>query len=137
MTVSGRRTEIEQVFVVDFSSRQFAGQYLDVVSTGRFPLLPYPCAEVYRDRQVIASTNVRTCASKATRPRGVSARRRGSWNVSATDIPAGKVTTIFRTGVDDVECRELGPQPDAPACTKNEATGLGWVFVDDALAAVP
>jgi len=182
----GRRTEIEQVFVVDFSSRQLAGQYLDVVSTGRFLLLPYPCAELYHDGEVIASTNVRTCASKAT-PDNASAApfqylflsgtsfsaptvsgivalmldksptlsnadatfgtlgNPASWGPgtlerilerSATDIRAGTVTTTFRTGVLDVECWELGPQPDAPACTTNEATGFGWVFVDDALAGV-
>lgn len=182
----GRRTEIEQVFVVDFSSRQLAGQYLDVVSTGRHMLLPYPCAELYHDGQVIASTNVRTCASKAT-PDNASAapfqylfisgtsfsaptvsaivalmlhkdpslsnadatfgtlNNPASWGPgsleviledSATDIPAGIVTTTFRTGVLDVECWELGPQPGAPNCTTNEATGFGWVFVDDALAAV-
>jgi hypothetical protein len=57
---------IDQVFVADFSSRQLAGQYLDVVSTGRFLLLPYPCAQLYHDGEVISATNVRTCASKAT-----------------------------------------------------------------------
>jgi subtilisin family serine protease len=57
---------IGEVFVADFSSRQLAGQYLDVVSTGRFLLLPYPCAQLYHDGQVSSATNVRTCASKAT-----------------------------------------------------------------------
>jgi hypothetical protein len=47
-----------------FSSRQLPGQYLDVVSTGRYLLLPYPCAQLYKDGQVISSTNVRTCGSK-------------------------------------------------------------------------
>jgi hypothetical protein len=55
-----------QVYVAGFSSRQKAGQYLDVVSTGRYLLLPYPCAQLYKDGQVSAATNNRTCASKAT-----------------------------------------------------------------------
>src|SRR4029453_16783787 len=56
----------DPVYVAGFSSRQLTGQYLDVVSTGRYLLLPYPCAQLYKDGQVISSTNVRTCASKAT-----------------------------------------------------------------------
>jgi len=57
---------VNEVFVVDFSSRALAGQYLDVVSTGRFLLLPYPCAKLYKDGEVTEGTNNRTCASKAT-----------------------------------------------------------------------
>jgi subtilisin family serine protease len=57
---------VAPVYVAGFSSRQLPGQYLDVVSTGRYLLLPYPCAQLYKDGQVISSTNVRTCASKAT-----------------------------------------------------------------------
>jgi hypothetical protein len=34
--------DVGEVFVVDSSSRQLANQYLDVVSSGRFMLLPYP-----------------------------------------------------------------------------------------------
>jgi hypothetical protein len=173
-------TGVDQVFVTDFSSRQLAGQYLDVVSTGRFLLLPYPCAQLYHDGQVISSTNVRTCASKATPDNAHAAPFQylfisgtsfsaptiagivalmldknpalnnadatfgtldnpASWGPgslevllenSATDIPGDSVTTTFRTGVPDVECWEQ------PACPL-EATGHGWVFVDDALAAVP
>jgi hypothetical protein len=59
-------TGVDQVYVAGFSSRQRPGQYLDIVSTGRYLLLPYPCAQLYHDGQVISSTNVRTCASKAT-----------------------------------------------------------------------
>ena len=51
---------------------------------------------------------------------------------SATDIPAGQVTVTHRTGVDDVECWEMGTD----GCTL-EATGAGWVYIDDALSAVP
>jgi hypothetical protein len=57
---------VSQVYIAGFSSRQKAGQYLDVVSTGRYLLLPYPCAQLYKDGQVTNATNVRTCASKAT-----------------------------------------------------------------------
>jgi subtilisin family serine protease len=59
-------TGINQVYVVGFSSRQKPGQYLDVVSTGRFLLMPYPCAQLYKDGQVTNATNHRACASKAT-----------------------------------------------------------------------
>jgi subtilisin family serine protease len=173
---------VDEVFVADFSSRQLSGQYLDVVSAGRFLLLPYPCAQLYHDGQVISSTNVRTCASKATPDNTHSApfqylflsgtsfsapavsgivalmldknsslNNAGatfgdlddptSWGPgflevllegSATDIPPDSVMTTFRTGVQDPECWETG----ASGCTL-EATGAGWVFVDDALAAVP
>jgi subtilisin family serine protease len=58
--------DINQVYIVGFSSRQKAGQYLDVVSTGRYLLLPYPCANLYKDGQVTPRTDNRTCASKAT-----------------------------------------------------------------------
>jgi len=168
---------VDQVFIADFSSRQLAGQYLDVASTGRFLLLPYPCANLYtKDGQVGAQTNVRTCASKATPDNaqavpfqylfmsgtsfsaptiaGVAALMLdkdpglsnanatfgtiddpsswgpGSFEVllenSATDIPGGQVTVAHRTGDPDVESWET------PG-----ATGAGWVFVDDALAAIP
>lgn len=61
-------TGVDPVFVANFSSRALTdeGQTLDVVSTGRFLLLPYPCAQLYKDGQVSAGTANRTCASKAT-----------------------------------------------------------------------
>jgi subtilisin family serine protease len=59
-------TGVSEVYVTGFSSRQKAGQYLDVVSEGRYLLLPYPCAKLYKDGQVTPSTSNRTCASKAT-----------------------------------------------------------------------
>src|SRR5215211_785202 len=43
---------VAQVYVAGFSSRQKPGQYLDVVSTGRYLLLPYPCAQLYKDGRV-------------------------------------------------------------------------------------
>jgi subtilisin family serine protease len=67
---------VDEVFVADFSSRQLTGQYLDVVSTGRFLLLPYPCAQLYKDGEVTSRTNHRTCASKASRT--IRPRRRSS-----------------------------------------------------------
>jgi len=172
---------VDEVFVADFSSRQLTGQYLDVVSTGRFMLLPYPCANLYtKDGEVGAHTNVRTCASKATPDNAHAAPFQylflsgtsfsaptisgivalmldkdgslnnadaafgtlgnpASWGPgslevllenSATDIPGESVVTTFRTGVPDTECWET------TGCTL-EATGHGWVFVDDALTAVP
>ena len=179
-------TGVDQVYVTGFSSRQLTGQYLDVVSTGRYLLLPYPCAQLYKDGQVISSTNVRTCASKATPDNaqaapfqylflsgtsfsaptiaGVAAlmlqknpsltnadARFGtlsdptSWGPgtfekvlerSATDIPAGSLTVTHRTGDPLFECWEV-TVPGHPECSTLEATGHGWVFIDDALAAVP
>lgn len=174
-------TGVNQVFIADFSSRQLSGQYLDVAAPGRFMLLPYPCANLYKDGQVIASTNVRTCASKAT-PDNASAApfqylfisgtsfsapatagvvalmlqknpslsnsdatfgtlsNPASWGpgsletmleASATDIAPNSVVTTFRTGVADTECWEMG----TTGCTL-EATGHGWIYIDDALAAV-
>jgi Subtilase family len=179
-------TGVGQVYVAGFSSRQLPGQYLDVVSTGRYLLLPYPCAELYKDGQVISSTNVRTCASKATPDNahaapfqylfisgtsfsaptiaGVAAlmlqknpslsnadatfgtlNDPTSWGPgtfekilegSATDIPPGSVTVTHRTGEPLFECWEV-TVPGHPECSTLEATGHGWVFVDDAIAAVP
>jgi hypothetical protein len=179
-------TGVDPVYVAGFSSRQLAGQYLDVVSTGRYLLLPYPCAQLYKDGQVISSTNVRTCASKATPDNahaapfqylfisgtsfsaptiaGVAAlmlqknpslsnadatfgtlNNPASWGPgsfekvlesSATDIPPGSVTVTHRTGDPLLECWEV-TVPGHPECTTQEATGHGWVFVDDALAATP
>jgi hypothetical protein len=169
-----------EVFVADFSSRQLSGQYLDVVSTGRFMLLPYPCVALYKDGEVVSRTNHKTCASKATPDNaqsvpfqylfisgtsfsaptisGVAAlmlqknpslnnadatfgtlNNPASWGPgsferaiesSAESIEPDQVTTTFRTGVADVECWETANCP-------LEATGHGWVFVDNALAAVP
>jgi subtilisin family serine protease len=169
-----RENDINQVYITGFSSRQKTGQYLDVVSAGRYLLLPYPCAQLYQDGQVAASTNVRTCSSKAT-PDNASAApfqylfmsgtsfsspavsgvvalmlqknpgltnanaaigtlsNPASWGAgslelllekSATSIPAGSVTVTHRTGV---------PLTESWAA---DATGHGWVFIDDALNAV-
>ena len=175
-------TEVDnEVFVVDFSSRQKSGQYLDVVSTGRFLLLPYPCAQLYKDGAVSNATLHKMCASKATPDNtsalfqylfmsgtsfsaptiaGVAALmldKNGSLNNddatfgtlgnpsswgpgsfelllegSAESIEPSSVVVTHRTGVPDPECWETG----ATDCTL-EATGYGWVFVDNALAAVP
>ena len=39
--------EMSQICVAGFSAREVPGQYLDVVSTGHYLLLPYPCARLY------------------------------------------------------------------------------------------
>lgn len=59
-------TGVSEVYMAGFSSRQKAGQYLDVVSEGRYLLLPYPCVNLYKDGQIVSRTSVRACASKAT-----------------------------------------------------------------------
>lgn len=173
---------IDEIFVTDFSSRELAGQYLDVTSTGRFMLLPYPCVNLYKDGLVVNRTNHKVCASKADASNPSAAPFQylfmsgtsfsaptvsgivalmldknsslsnddatfgtldnpASWGPgslelllegSATPIPAAAVTVTHRTGLDDVECWEMG----TVNCTL-EATGVGWVYIDDALAAVP
>lgn len=162
--------DIAEVYVAGFSSREKAGQHLDVVSTGRYLLEPYPCAQLYKDGQVISSTNVRTCAAKATPDNANAAPfqylfisgtsfsaptvagivalmldKNGSLSnadavpgtdattgspglverlleQAATPIPPGSVTVIHRTG--DPLTETWG----------SDATGHGWVLVDDALA---
>ena len=146
-----------------------------MVSFGRYLLLPYPCANLYKDGQVVPRTSVRTCASKATPDHAQSAPFQylfvsgtsflspaiagvaalmleknasltnadatfgtvsdpATWapgspelalEGSATAIPAGSATVTHRTGTPLTET------------WGNDATGFGWVFVDDALAAVP
>lgn len=164
--------DMSEIYVAGFSSREKAGQHLDVVSTGRYLLLPYPCAQLYKDGQVASSTQVRTCASKAT-PDNASAApfqylfisgtsfsaptiagvvalmldKKGTLSnadavpgtdatngspgtveqlleQAATPIAPGSVTVIHRTGVPLTET------------WGSDATGHGWVFVDDALSTV-
>jgi len=176
-------TGVAEAYVTGFSSRQRPGQYLDVVSEGRYLLLPYPCAQLYKDGQVTPRTDHRTCASKATPDNAQAAPFQylfisgtsfsaptvagivalmlqknptlsnadatfgtladpTSWGPgslekilegSATPIPPGSVTVTHRTGESIVECWE-----GAAGCASTlEATGHGWVFADDAVAAVP
>lgn len=168
-------TAIDQVFVVSFSSRQHTGQYLDVVSTGRFLLLPYPCAQLYKDGQVTSATNNRTCASKAT-PDNASAAPFQYLFISGTSFSsptiAGVVAlllhknpslnnadatfgtlsdpTTWGPGALEV-LLENSATPIPPNSLSirqrlgnfaletwgTDAIGEGWVYVDDALAAVP
>jgi hypothetical protein len=176
-------TGVAEAYITGFSSRQKPGQYLDVVSEGRYLLLPYPCAQLYKDGQVTPRTDHRTCASKATPDNAQSAPFQylfisgtsfsaptvagvvalmlqknptlsnadatfgtltdpASWGPgsleeilegSATPIAPGSVTVTHRTGESIVECWE-----GAAGCASTlEATGHGWVFADDAVAAVP
>jgi Subtilase family len=176
-------TGVAEVYITGFSSRQLPGQYLDVVSEGRHMLLPYPCAQLYKDGQVTPRTEHRTCAAKATPDNAQAAPFQylfisgtsfsaptvsgivalmlqtnpslsnadatfgtlgdpASWGPgsleriledSATPIPAGSVTVTHRTGESIVECWE-----GAAGCASTlEATGHGWVFADQAVAAVP
>ncbi len=167
--------DMSQIYVTGFSSRQLSGQYLDVVSAGRYLLLPYPCAQLYKDGQISPGTAHRTCASKATPDNPYAAPFQylfmsgtsfsspatagivalmldkngalsnddatfgtldnpASWGPgalelllegSATPIPAGSVNLTHRDGSPLTET------------WGDDATGEGWVFVDDALTAVP
>ena len=177
--------DVSQMFIVSFSSRQKDGQYLDVVGPGRNMLLPYPCAQLYKDGQATNGTLHRTCASKASPDSAQSAPyqylhisgtsfsapamagiialmldKDGSLNnadaalgsMSPTSWGPGSLETLLegtarsiapgtanvtqRTGTPFTECWEttLAGRSD---CTTLEATGAGWIFVDDALNAVP
>jgi hypothetical protein len=42
--------DMSQICVVGFSARELPGQYLDVVPTGRYLLLPSPCAQLYLNK---------------------------------------------------------------------------------------
>ncbi len=161
-------TGVAEVYIAGFSSRQLAGQYLDVVSTGRYLLLPYPCARLYKDGQVTNGTNHRTCASKATPDNSHAAPfqylfmsgtsfsspalagivalmldKNGSLsNAGATATTPGQVETILETtatpilpGSVNITHRD-GTYPFTETWGA-DATGYGWVFVDDALAGVP
>jgi hypothetical protein len=86
-------TGVSEVYVAGFSSRQKAGQYLDVVSTGRYLLLPYPCAQLYHDGQVSAATDARTCASKAT-PDNASAAPFQYLFISGTSFSAPTISGV-------------------------------------------
>lgn len=169
-------TGVSQVFVVSFSSREKAGQYLDVVSTGRFLLLPYPCAQLYKDGQVTSATNHRTCASKAT-PDNAHAAPFQYLFISGTSFSAPTISGVVALLLDknpslnnaDATFGTLGspaswgpgslevllensatpiPAPLSLPITQRlgnvaaeswgvDAVGHGWVFVDDALSAVP
>jgi len=182
-------TGVNQVFITDFSSRSVnSAQYLDVIAPGRHMLLPYPCANLYKDGEVVQRTNVKSCQSKPgeTNPNsakfqylfisgtsfsspatagvvalmlqknpGLSNKDANTtiaindpthWDEgqvedilegAATPIAGAEVLTTFRTGAADYECWEIGPTTHSPACTTNEATGHGWLFIDDVLAATP
>jgi len=169
-------TGINQVFVANFSSRQKAGQYLDVVSTGRFLLLPYPCAQLYKDGQVSSATNHRTCASKATPDNAQAApfqylfmsgtsfsaptisgvvalmldKNPGLSNADATfgtlSNPAswgpGSLEVLLENSATPIPAPQSLPirQRLCNIATESwgaDAIGHGWVYVDDALNAVP
>jgi subtilisin family serine protease len=182
-------TGVDQVFIVDFSSRSInSAQYLDVIAPGRMMLLPYPCVNLYKDGELVQRTNVKACQSKPGQTEASSAtfqylfisgtsfsspatagvvalmlqKNPGLSNAdantsiaindpthwdegqvedilegAATPIPGGEVLTTFRTGAPDYECWEIGPTTHSPLCTTNEATGHGWLFIDDVLAATP
>jgi hypothetical protein len=163
--------DIAEVYVAGFSSREKPGQHLDVVSTGRYLLEPYPCAQLYKDGQVISSTNVRTCAAKATPDNAQAAPfqylfisgtsfsaptvagivallldKNGSLS-NADAVPGSDPTTgspglverLLEQAATPIPCPESvdvihrtgDPLTESWGC---DATGHGWVLVDDALA---
>lgn len=109
-------TGIDQVYVAGFSSRQLAGQYLDVVSTGRY-LLPYPCAQLYKDGQVISSTNVRTCASKAT-PDNAHAAPFQYLFISGTSFSAPTIAGVAALMLQKNRRSATPTRPSAPSTTR-------------------
>jgi subtilisin family serine protease len=164
---------VDEVFVAQFSSRQLAGQYLDVVSTGREMLLPFPCPD-------LSSNNMGICAGKAI-PNGDKAtpfqyifgngtsfasptiagivalmldKDPSLNNADATfgdyDEPAewgpGHLETILEGAATEIkpgtieitlsDGNHFSPCWEVENCDPYEATGAGWVFVDDALGAV-
>jgi len=166
--------DMSQIFIAQFGSRQLEDQYLDVVSTGREMLLPFPCPN-------LNSLNMGMCTGKAI-PQGDPAvpfqyifgngtsfsspticgivalmlqkdptldnadASFGTWDdpsswgpghmerileSAATPIQAGTANITLSDGTPFSPCWEVED------CDPYEATGFGWVFVDDALAAVP
>jgi subtilisin family serine protease len=166
---------VAEVYIAGFSARQKLGQYLDVVSTGRYLLLPYPCAQLYKDGLVTQATNHRMCASKAT-PDNTHAAPFQYLFMSGTSFSAPATAGIVALMLDknpalsnaDAEFGTLGdPASWGPGSLEqllesaatpiladsvtvthrtgtpltetwgDDATGHGWAFFDDALAAVP
>jgi len=164
---------VDEVHMHAISSRQLPGQYLDVVSTGRGLLLPFPCppfthmaagncssyaipggakSKPYQYNFVGGTTfssatiagivalmlqknpalnnsdaTFGTIGDPSSWGRGFLERLLES---AATPIPPGSVQIRRPNGSFITQCWEL---PECPL----EATGHGWVFIDDALAAVP
>jgi subtilisin family serine protease len=171
---------VNEVYVADFSSRKFEGQYLDVVSTASEMLVPFSCPS-------LSSINMGVCSGKASpdsdqstpfqyifgsgtsfssptvvgivalmleknkslnnpaldnsdAPIGVledpTSWKPGSLELllesGATKIEPGSVRIRSSDGSYYKPCWETGD----PGCVL-PATGHGWIFVDDALAAVP
>ena len=63
------QNEMSQIYLAGVSARELPGQYLDVVSTGRYLLLPYPCAQLYLYKE----------GPSFLTPRCRAPRRQGSW----------------------------------------------------------
>jgi hypothetical protein len=61
--------DMSQICVAGFSARELPRQYLGVVSTGRYLLLPYPCAQLYLYKE----------GPSFLTPRCRAPRRQGSW----------------------------------------------------------
>lgn len=168
-------TGVSEVYITSFSSRQKSGQYLDVISSGRFLLVPYPCAQLYKDGRITSATNHRTCASKAT-PDNTRAAPFQYLFFSGTSFSSPVVAGIVALMLDKngalnnadaafgtlndpatwgpgslellLEGSATGIAPGSATVTHrtgepltetwgSDATGHGWVFVDNALAAVP
>src|SRR5215216_6246844 len=164
-------TGVDEVYITGFSSRQKAGQYLDVISEGRYLLLPYPCAQLYKDGQVTSGTSNRTCAAKAS-PDNASAApyqylfisgtsfsspaiagvvalmleknprlsnadaafgtlaNPASWGPGSLERTLERSATPIRPGTVTVTHRNGTPLTETWGA---DATGYGWVFIDDAL----
>jgi subtilisin family serine protease len=167
---------VDEVFIAQFSARQLDGQYLDVISTGRDVVQPFPCPPwtsmglpsmcagkaspdsdksvpiqyVYNYGTSFASPTIAGIVAlmleknpwlnNADAAFGTFSDPT-SWGPgsletllegAAIDIPPNQVPIVQSDGSLFYLCWEMG----TPGC-KLEATGHGWVFVDEALAAVP
>ena len=164
---------ISEVYIAGFSSRQKAGQYLDVTSAGRYLLLPYPCAQLYKDGQVTNGTSHRTCSAKASPDSAQSAPYQYLF-ISGTSFSSPAIAGVVALMLEknpsltnaDATFGTMDPSTWRPGSLErtlegsatrirpgsitvthrdgtalketwgSDATGSGWVFIDDALAAV-
>lgn len=160
-------TANDQLFVADFSSREKAGQDLDVLSNGRHMLLPYPCPQLYQKSWSGTSHGLCAGSNSANANAGVSNGRvpQEYIHISGTSFSAPALTGIVARMLDknptltaaQVEAilesaaatatvtptsktfidREMTELRSETHTWAADAVGSGYVFLDAALAATP